>query len=245
MAKSEDRSVFDLVGRAPDSTLNYGQLPDQVIDIYSGKEVGLPLIVLIHGGYWGNEFDRKHLRPFASALAETGWQVALIEYQRISGQPYIMSKDVESAIRFAVEKIPDHNGSVALIGHSAGGHLAMWAASLIPHLKSVIALAPIADLRACEVLNLGNGAIQSFLGAPALQRSDLDPMQITTLGNPITIIHGETDTQVPIELSEGYVNSKNGAVTFIKLAGVGHFELIDPRSLVWEIIQRELNKVKS
>ncbi len=245
MAKGEDRSVLDLVGRKPDSTLNYGQLPDQVIDIYSGKETGLPLIVLIHGGYWRNEFDRKHLRPFASALAETGWQVALIEYRRISGQPYIMSKDVESAILFAVEKIPDHNGSVTLIGHSAGGHLALWAASLLPNLKTVIALAPIADLRAGEALNLDNGAIQTFLGAPARQRSDLDPMQITTLGNPITIIHGEADIRVPIELSEGYVNSKNGAVTFIKLLGVGHFELIDPRSLVWEIIQRELNKVKS
>ncbi len=70
-------------------------------------------------------------------------------------------------------------------------------------------------------------------------------MQITTLGNPITIIHGEADTLVPIELSEGYVSSKNGAVTFIKLLGVGHFELIDPRSSVWEIIQSELNKVKS
>ncbi len=238
---SEDRSVLDLVGREPDSTLSYGQLPDQVIDLYSGKEAGLPLIVLIHGGYWRSEFDRKHLRPFAAALAESGWQVALIEYQRISGQPYLASSDVESAIRFSIAEIPHQGGSVTLMGHSAGGHLAMWAASRIPHLKRVIALAPIADLRAGESLNLDNGAIQSFLGAPALERSDLDPAQITTLGNPITIIHGAADTIVPIELSEGYVNSKSGAVvTFIKLLGIGHFELIDSRSSVWEIIQREL-----
>lgn len=242
---SEDRSVFELVGRAPDSVLSYGENPDQIIDLYSGKETGLPLIVLIHGGYWRNEFDRKHLRPFAVALAEAGWQVALIEYQRISGAPYLTSSDVENAIRFSIAEIPHQSGSVALIGHSAGGHLAMWAASRIPHLNSVIALAPIADLLAGESLNLDNGAIQSFLGAPAAERSDLDPALITTLGNPITIIHGAADTLVPIELSEGYVSSKSGAITFIKLLGIGHFELINPRSSVWEIIQSELNKVKS
>ncbi len=248
MNQSEDRSVFELVGRAPDSVLSYGENLDQVIDIYSGKETKLPLLILIHGGYWRNEYDRVHLRPFAAALADSGWQVALIEYQRIPGQPYKMTKDVENAIKFSLAKIPQHNGTAILVGHSAGGHLAMWAASVIPHLRSVIALAPIPDLSAGEVLNLDGGAVQSFLGAPAAQCSDLDPMQISTLGNQINIIHGDRDIRAPIELSENYVKTKelqNERIHFIKLPGIGHFELIDPRHGVWEIIQSELNKLKN
>lgn len=245
---AEDRTVFEQVGRAPDATVNYGELPEQVIDIYLGSERELPLLVLIHGGYWRNEYDRLHMRPFAAALADAGWQVALIEYQRSPGRPYLMTADVRNAIKFAIDEIPDHSGSPVLIGHSAGGQLAMWAASVTPNLKSVIALAPVSDLGAGEALHLDEGAIESFLGAPASERSDLDPMHITTLGNQISIIHGDKDMRVPIDLSISYVaakKSQNEKIHFIALPGIGHFELIDPRHAVWEIIQSELNKFRN
>jgi acetyl esterase/lipase len=248
MSKSEDRSVFELVGRAPDLVLSYGEKSDQVIDLYAGINKKLPLLIVIHGGYWRHEYDRVHLRPFAAALADLGWQVALIEYQRIAGQPYLMSNDVSSAIKFSLAEVAGHNGSAILIGHSAGGQLAMWAASVITGFKSVIALAPVPDLRSGEALNLDEGAIQSFLGAKASECSDLDPIRISTQGNPITIIHGDSDIWAPLELTENYVQQKlseKERINLIKLPDIGHFELIDPRHAVWEILQSELNKFKN
>lgn len=242
----EDRSVFDLIAPKPDSVLRYGDLPDQCIDLYSTDESDTPIIILIHGGYWRSEYDRIHLRPLAATLAETGWQVALIEYRRITGDPDAMVSDIKKAIEF-ISAI-DSKKSIILMGHSAGGHLALWAASVISNLKSIIALAPIADLTTGEKLNLDSGAIREFLGKSASLRTDLDPILITTGAIPITIIHGDADLHVPIELSRGYVKSKKlkgEIVNLIELAQIGHFELIDPRSSVWPIILETLANVEN
>ncbi len=243
MSSPEDRSVFDLIAPKPDSVLHYGDLPDQCIDIYLTEKSSAPMIILIHGGYWRSEYDRIHLRPLAAALASNGWQVALVEYRRIAGDPDAMVSDIKTAIEFVMAS--DATRPIILMGHSAGGHLALWAASVISKLKSVIALAPIADLATGEKLNLDSGAIASFLGKSASLRTDLDPILISTQAIPITLIHGVADLHVPIELSRGYVKSKmlkGEIVNLIELAGIGHFELIDPRSSVWPVIFGELAK---
>jgi len=243
MTIPEDRSVFDLIAPKPDSVLRYGDLPDQCIDIYLTEKSNAPMIILIHGGYWRSEYDRIHLRPLATALASNGWQVALVEYRRIAGDPDAMVSDIKTAIEFVMAS--DATRPIILMGHSAGGHLALWAASVISKLKSVIALAPIADLATGEKLNLDSGAIASFLGKSAALRTDLDPILISAQATPTTLIHGAADIHVPIELSRGYVKSKilkGEIVNLIELAGIGHFELIDPRSSVWPVILEELAK---
>ncbi len=246
MTIPEDRSVFDLIAPKPDSVLRYGDLPDQCIDIYLTEKPSAPMIILIHGGYWRSQYDRIHLRPLAAALASNGWQVALVEYRRIAGDPDAMVSDIKTAIEFVMAS--DATRPIILMGHSAGGHLALWAASVISKLKSVISLAPIADLATGEKLNLDSGAVASFLGKSASLRTDLDPILISTQAIPITLIHGDADLHVPIELSRGYVKSKilkGEIVNLIELAGIGHFELIDPRSSVWPVILEELAKVES
>jgi acetyl esterase/lipase len=64
----EDRSVFELPYEKPDKTITFGKSDDQVIDFYLPSDQKKPLIVLIHGGYWRPEYDRKHLAPLARAL---------------------------------------------------------------------------------------------------------------------------------------------------------------------------------
>jgi acetyl esterase/lipase len=105
----EDRSVLDRSARPADAEMYFGQ-PER------------PLIVLIHGGFWRPEYDLTHLRPMATALAEEGWPVALLEYTRIPGRPDLMVADIKRAL----DNLP---GNIVLMGHSAGGHLALWAAS--------------------------------------------------------------------------------------------------------------------
>ncbi len=254
MSEDEDRSVFDLIGREPDSVLRYGNNVDQNIDIYQGVSTDRPLLILIHGGYWSPQYDRHHIRPLAQELAKNGWKVASLEYRRIPGNPDATTSDVKAGISYAIENIAGYNGEIILIGHSAGGHLALWAISVLEEVrvgvgvKAVIALAPVTDLLRGEEMYLDDGAITRFIGVPASERADLDPILLSTFDIPVTLIHGEKDIRVPIELSEAYLLAKkveNGKVTLIKLVGTGHFELIDPRSAAWKITEKELEKLKN
>lgn len=248
MSEAEDRSVFNLIGRDPDSVLRYGKDVDQNIEIYRGAATDRPLLILIHGGYWSPQYDCHHIRPLAQELAKDGWPVASLEYRRIPGDPDTSTSDVKAGIDWVTENIAGYNGEIILIGHSAGGHLALWALSLVKKIKAVIALAPVTDLLRGEKMSLDGGAITRFIGVTAAARPDLDPILLSTFDIPVTLIHGDNDIRVPIELSEAYLQAKkveNKKITLIKLEGTGHFELIDPRSSAWKIVVAELVKFKN
>jgi len=235
----EDRSVFDLPFVKPDKTISFGKSEDQVIDLYLPQDQKKPLIVLIHGGYWRPEYDRKHLAPLANALSKSGWPVALIEYRRIIGNPDAMLSDVISAIEEVSKSYPN----LILVGHSAGGHLALVASHKF-HASPIIALAPLTNLLVAEELDLDEGAVSDFLGAPASLRSDLDPMRLSAPIAPTTIIHGTLDIRVPITFSRDYVVQKAGPnMHFLEFEDLGHFELIDPRSEIFTEISRVLDSL--
>ena len=234
--QSEDRSIFELAPSAATSTVNYGNDADQVIDFYLPLESTKSTLVLIHGGYWRPEYDRKHLAPLAQKFADLGWPVALIEYRRVIGNPDAAINDVMSAIK----ELINQNRKLILIGHSAGGHLALLAATKLSVL-GVIALAPVTDLVKAEELDLDEGAVSDFLGRPASARGDLDPIRQPALIFPTTLIHGDLDIRVPITFSRDYVaKAASSNIKLIELESVGHFELIDPRHKVFEIILKEL-----
>ena len=226
MAKPEDRSVFDLTAPQPDLTLEFGEDKDQVIDIYGQINSDNKIIVLLHGGYWRPKFDRSYMQPLASALANEGFKVALIEYRRIPGDPDATVGDVMSALSYLIEE--NLECALILVGHSAGGHLALLAAAEM-NFFHIIAVAPLANLLMGDQLNLDEGATQEFLGGNAAERPDLDPMFLSLNGNSVTVIHGVDDQRVPIEISRSYCNAKP-EVALIEFPETGHFELIHPQS---------------
>ena len=237
--ESEDRSVFDLPYSEPTNTFSYGKSVDQVIDFYLPVESDKQTIVLIHGGYWRPEYDRKHLAPLAKKFADLGWPVALIEYRRIIGNPDAMMSDVVSAI----EEVVGRNNKLILIGHSAGGHLALLAANKLSVL-GVIALAPVTDLVKTEELDLDEGAASDFLGAPASLRADLDPMRQPVLTVPTTLIHGALDIRVPVAFARDYVaKAASSHIKLIELENIGHFEVIDPRHKTMELVLEQLTQM--
>jgi acetyl esterase/lipase len=232
----EDRSVFELAGKAGDQISEYGSDSDQIIESYNALTLNQedhPVrdLVLIHGGYWLPEYDRLHLRPFAAAFADSGWRVHLVEYQRIPGSPDVTVGDIRSAL--------DRIENTIVIGHSAGGHLALITADH-PNVKGVIALAPVSDLVTGDLQNLDDGAIRKFLGSPAVERLDLDPLS-KKVTKPTTILHGSEDLRVPVSQSRKF-SATNPTVHYIEFEDMGHFELIDPQSLAWPVILRELKK---
>ena len=242
MASGGDRSVLTRPVVAPDAVVAYGAGVEQVADVYRGAGgEARPLVVLIHGGYWRPQYDRAHLRPMAQALAVAGWSVALPEYTRVPGDPDAALADVALAVRGLPDLLSRHDGQVILAGHSAGGHLALCAASKVdlPALAGVLVLAPVADLQLADELDVDGGAVREFLGQPASARPDLDPCRLALPAVPVTVIHGDADTLAPVALTDSYA-AAHPAAHIVLLPGVEHFQVIDPRSLAWPAVVAEL-----
>jgi pimeloyl-ACP methyl ester carboxylesterase len=126
-----------------------------------------------------------------------------------------------------------------VVGHSAGGHLALLCASVIGAPLSILALAPAASLAMAESLGLGDGAAAAFLGKPARDRRDIDPLELPSPSVPVTIVHGSQDAIVPLSLSEAFAH-RHAVTRLVKVPGAGHFAVIDPRTNAWSTVLGEI-----
>lgn len=255
MPQPDDLSVLTRPARGPDEVVAYGSDADQIADVRFGTQGSdgangadraavRPLVLIVHGGFWRPQYDRAHTGPMAEAIAAAGWTVASVEYRRVPGDPDKTLQDVSDALTKLPAKIAHHNGKVVLVGHSAGGHLVLWltVARRTPQLIGTLALAPAADLQLADELNLGDGATRLFLGADPKTRRDVDPRQLSSPQIPTVIVHGDRDVVVRIPVAESYV-AAHSSVQLVRLAGVGHFAVIDPLSAVWPTILDELRKL--
>lgn len=239
----EDDSVLTRPAAAPDSTVAYAPGAERIADIRIGKGTPdrRPLVVLVHGGFWRPAYDRAHVGPMSVALASAGWTVATIEYRRIPGKPDDTLEDVGRAVEALPALVNQYNGQLVLIGHSAGGHLVLWAgaATSSPRVVGVLALAPAADLQLSQERNLGGGAVRAFLGVAAQERRDVDPKLLPTPRAAVTIVHGELDDTVPPEVSRSYVATHRDT-RLVELPATGHYAVIDPLSNAWVTVIAEL-----
>jgi acetyl esterase/lipase len=233
VTEHEDRAAFDRFAPNPTSELHYGSGPDQLLEIFG---TGQPGIAFIHGGYWRPEYDRSHARPAVAELARAlESPVANIEYRRIPGDPDASIDDITSA----VQSLRNLTGTpIVLIGHSAGAHLALCVQHKIPEqITAVIALAPVTNLAMAQSMNLDDAAITDFLGGSAHDRPDLDPHTFIVKSVAVTVIHGDADIRVPVEMSRN-LNIDD----YLELIGVGHFELIDPMSPHFNVVLEATRK---
>ncbi|MFD2416245.1 alpha/beta hydrolase family protein [Amycolatopsis pigmentata] len=235
-----DRSILTRPAPEPDRTLRYGDGPDHLADAWLPSSEGKPLVLFVHGGFWSPEYDRTHTRVLCAALRDEGWPVAAIEYRRTSGRPEHYTEDLRAALSRVPQQMP--GAGTVLMGHSAGGHLALWAASTVNDLIGTIALAPVADLGLAHEQRLGDGAVAEFLGGPPSARPDLDPVLLSDPANPVVLVHGAADTGVPVSQSVSYVDAHPMA-KLLALPGIAHFELIDPASEAWPSVLAELEGI--
>lgn len=246
-------------------SVRYGPHPDQVVDLTFPTTPATrppPLVVLLHGGFWRVAYDRLHVRVVADALTAEGYAVANVEYRRVGGGggwPTTFA-DVARAIDTVGEAVADRVDldAVAYVGHSAGGHLALWAAlrdrlpagtpgrvEVPARVRGVVALAPAADLAAADRLGLSRGAVAELLGGGAADVPDrfaaTDPAVLGAPAAATVVVHGELDDTVPVSVSRGYC--ERTGVRLVELPATGHFELIDPSSAGWPVIVRALRDV--
>lgn len=241
MAPPEDRSVLARPAPGPDRELRYADHPDAVVDLRAGGPgaAGRPLVVVVHGGFWRPAYDRVHVRPLTAALAGAGWTTAAVEYRRVPGRPDDTVDDVAAALALLAgdpEVAGASDGRIVLVGHSAGGHLALQAAAdpRTPALAGVVALAPVADLVLAEELALDGDAVRAFLGGAAADRPDLDPVRQPSPDAPVTVVHGTADDIVPPAVARSYV-AAHPAARLVEVEG-GHFVVIDPAGGAWPAV---------
>ncbi|MBW1604576.1 alpha/beta fold hydrolase [Streptomyces sp. JJ66] len=219
---------------APEETERYGAHPAQLVDFFGRR--GGPRVTVLHGGFWRETYDRSHLTPFAAALAAHGFAVELVEYRRVGGGGGWpgTGQDVAAAL--------DHLGGPpkVLLGHSAGGQLALWAAARRARAADrVVAVAPVADLARAADLGLGSGAVAEFLGAgqpldgQPLDGADADPMRLLPRV-PVELVHGTGDRDVPVELSRRY--AANWGARLHLLPGYGHYAAFVPGSPAFGVL---------
>ncbi|MFD5144699.1 alpha/beta hydrolase [Streptomyces sp. NPDC058401] len=286
---AEAASAFSHPPVAPDATAAYGEHPDQIIDFHAprgdraqpGTARSAPLVVVLHGGAWRAPYDRQHITPFADFLARQGFAVANVEYRRGSLLPHQDAEgpvagrwpetfdDVAAALdalpELAAGALPEADPRrMVLTGHSAGGHLALWAAArhvlpqdapagwrlpAPPLLRGVVALAPIADFTVAEELGVCGGASAQLLGGAGpftARRPYADPAALLPTGIATAVVQGRSDIVVPEAVSEAYVAAAALAgetVGLTLLDGVGHFPLIDPAADGCAVVAEEISQL--
>lgn len=247
----------------PSLVVAYADHPDGMVDVFLPAEHPgrpAPLVMLVHGGFWRDQWDRTHLRPLAWALAEDGFVVATPEYRRVGGLGGwpVTAYDVEQAIRETRHGIDaaapgrlDIDTPFVVAGHSAGGHLALLAGLRADPgvLEHVVALAPVTDLVEAARLRLDEGAAQDLLGGEPEQVPEAyesaDPRRYIPGRVPVTVVHGDQDQRVPVEMSRALAESVPATSTgssfrYVELPGTDHFALIDPESPAFPTVLRSL-----
>ncbi|MET7639449.1 alpha/beta hydrolase [Streptomyces sp. NPDC005438] len=216
------------------TTLRYGPHPAQLVDLYGPR----PTLTVLHGGYWRERYDRSYLEPLAREFQRRGTDCALVEYRRVGGGGGwpATADDVTSALRLLAEL----HGPQALLGHSAGGHLALLAALRVPEaVRRVVTVAPVADLGTAHRLGLSDSAVAELLG-PELESAlpDADPLRLPAPTAPVTLLHGTADTDVPLAQSRSYARAKGARL--LELPEVDHFAPLTPGHASFETLVGEL-----
>jgi len=205
------------------ATLAYGGGPDQVIDVRRGGDRNA---ILVHGGFWRPAFTRASTRALAVDLALRGWTTWNVEYRRTGLDDTLA--DIGAAL--------DATGPGVAIGHSAGGHLVLWAAGT-GKVEKAVSLAGVTDLGRAARDGIGANAAVEFAGAEPPAHAD--PMRRPPPAVPMLLAHGTEDDRVPFDYSRSFARAIGGGL--LELKGAGHFEVIDPRTPEWAKILDHLD----
>lgn len=245
----------------------YGPAESQVGDLHLSTVGHAPVICLLHGGFWRLPYARDQMAPLAEDLTRRGYAAWNLEYRRIGekggGWPGTV-QDVYDGIEL-LAKFVDHGAGLDLtrvvtVGHSAGGHLALWSAGtrrlaldVRPRRVRVMAAvgqAPAADLVQVHDRNLSKGVAREFLGGSPKEYPDryaaASPRALLPLDVPQLLVHGSADDTVPVEISRDYVAAARKAgdkVDYVELPGVGHYEHLDPKGAAWAAVTDWLERL--
>lgn len=262
-----------------DFHIAYGDLPDQFGELYLPAESpttanGLyPTIVLIHGGCWRDRFGLGQLGQMARRLNQSGIAVWCLEYRRVNieieqaadmrgGWPMTFV-DVATGADFLRTLAHEYHldlDRVGAVGHSAGGHLALWLAARSKlsadsalytenplSLCGVVSLAGIPDLAVAQTENICSGAPAELMGGKPEDFPERyaqgSPAELLPLGIPQCYIVGWDDEIVPADYLRRFVTKARATgdpVQLHVLPYAAHFEVIAAESDAFLIVEQQI-----
>lgn len=258
------KDVAALPATAPDHRIAYGEAEQQFGELRLPATAGPhPVVVFLHGGCWLAEYDYRHVGPVSADLAARGYAVWTPEYRRVGdpggGWPGTFA-DIGQAVDFLrtlAERYPLDLDRITVMGHSAGGHLALWQA-LRPNLPAdsplytadplpvqrVISLAGITDLVAYhEVDNSCSEAVPRLMDGEPAQWPERyrqgSPSELLPATTPMVLVHGTADPIVPLDQATTLVAKAQLAgsdIRLLRIEGGGHFDLVFPGSVAWGVV---------
>jgi len=220
--------------RPADARITYGPEPLHFGDLRvpAGGE-SRSLAVVLHGGAWKATYNLIHTGHLCDALRDEGIATWNVEYRRVGDPGGGWPGSLEDVLR-AIAHAHDLAERLVLVGHSAGGHLALLAASRV-HLP-VVAIAAV-----CDPATWDHEAVPLLLGAE--RPPEASPLRQLPLGVPQILVHGTADDVVPFEQSVRYVEAAGGEADLVRLDGAGHFEPIDPLSPEWTAVRDAIRRL--
>jgi len=232
----------------PAPVVRYGAHPDQVANLHLPAADGgpWPCVVLLHGGFWRERWDRTLMTPLANDLACAGFAAWNLEYRRVGqeggGWPGTLD-DVAAGLDALAERPEVDLGRVVTVGHSAGGQLALYLASRDGgrvQLAAAVALGAVVDLGTAHALDLGDGAVAALVGGGPDEVPDryrvADPAANLPLGVRQLLVHGSEDDVVPVSLAREYAARARAAgddVELVEVPGADHFDVVDGTHSAW------------
>jgi acetyl esterase/lipase len=242
----------------------YGPDPSQFADLHlpAGQRRS-GTVALLHGGWWGPRFGADNLDGVAADLANRGWVAWNIEYRRLGlGGAYPSTlEDAAAAIDYLATLADVDTGHVVAAGHSAGGHLATWAAGRAKlaagapgagpaaHIAGVVSLAGALDLAAAAREKLGNGAAIDLMGGGPGERPEryavADPLPQVPIPAVVRCVHARADDRVPFSQSVTYVAAARAAGQDAQLLEVSgdHFSVADAAAPTWPAVISALEEI--
>jgi acetyl esterase/lipase len=238
----------------------YGNDPMQYGVFHTSEASARGTVILIHGGFWRGTpeyFDGPS--PLADALVPEGWNVWQIEYRQVpnrGGWPGTLDDTAAAIDHLAVvaSSLGIDPGPSITVGHSAGGHLAVWALSrpepVVP-LAGAVSLAGAVNLLLGEKENIGRGAVVNFLGGHSSEYPEryaaADPIARIEPALPVRIVHGNLDDVVPMNQSDTYIAAAQAAGQDAALTVItgDHMAVIDPEHAAFEDLLVALDQIRT
>jgi len=267
--KRELENVSNILDRASppfDVRVHYGNDPNQFAELrFPNLKGSFPLLFVVHGGFWQSEYDLSHIGHLCAAFTSKGIITCSIEYRRIGnpggGWPGTF-QDIGLATRSIFRDLSNDSrfdqARTAIIGHSAGGHLALWLVGSHriskgsplhneqkQEIRRAISLGGVSDLRSAWKKKLGHGTVTRLMSGTPEEHPDRydagSPIELLPTGARHALVHGTDDDTVPLSQSEAFVEKAEklgDQSTLVKLDGISHYELIDPESKAWQPVVR-------
>lgn len=251
---------------------DYGDHPSQYAELWIPAQRSHDTIaIIVHGGFWRQAYGAEYGRPLANDLCKRGYVVWNLEYRRTDGgdggwpETFLDVAAGLDALDAALEGAGLETGPRVGIGHSAGGHLALWAAqrhklpqtapgALSPGricLDAVISQAGVLDLAMAESLGLSMNAARVLMQCTPDQDPEswgwADPAQRVPLEIPLAMLHGTLDEDVPVEMGRDFARRamvSGSRVDYVEFEG-DHYGLITPGDEAWLMCVDALAKFES